>query len=64
MGWDSFEVTGKVGRWEIVGTQDVGRYVYLRRDEREVEMLVMDIMLKRLGRWVVNMRERRKRHMM
>ena len=32
MGW---EVTGKTGRWEVGGTQDVGRYVYPVREERK-----------------------------
>ena len=30
------EVTGKIGRWEVGGTQDVGRYVYpVRADRKE-----------------------------
>ena len=29
------EVTGKIGRWEVGGTQDVGRYVYPVRKEKE-----------------------------
>ena len=32
MGW---EVTGKTGRWEVGGTQDVGRYVYPVREDRK-----------------------------
>ena len=32
MGW---EVTGKIGRWWVGGTQDVGRYVYPVREDRE-----------------------------
>ena len=32
MGW---QVTGKIGRWEVGGTQDVGRYVYPVREDRE-----------------------------
>ena len=29
------EVTGKIGRWEVGGTQDIGRYVYLVREDRK-----------------------------
>ena len=35
-GWQvEREVTGKTGRWQVGGTQDVGRYVYPVREERE-----------------------------
>ena len=34
MGW---QVTGKIGRWEVGGTQDVGRYVGVDRKENDVE---------------------------
>ena len=29
------QVTGKTGRWEVGGTQDVGRYVYPVREDKE-----------------------------
>ena len=34
-GKDEREVTGKIGRWEVGGTQDVGWYVYSVRKEKE-----------------------------
>ena len=35
-GWQvEREVTGKTGRWEVGGTQDVGRYVYPVREDRK-----------------------------
>ena len=36
MGWQvERKVTGKIGRWEVGGTQDVGRYVHPVGEERE-----------------------------
>ena len=29
------EVSGKIGRWEVGGTQDIGRYVYPVREDRK-----------------------------
>ena len=36
MGWQvERKVTGKIGRWEVGNTQDIGRYVYPVGEDRE-----------------------------